>query len=541
MTCPSALTRSRYADGALPREEAVAVERHLASCAACRVSVEGLAAESSALRAAMHAADVTGAVPAFAPRPTIARLLSWLGWTALAVWAANAGWTTLTAAAEAPRWLGWLAPDAAGMALDLAVGLFVLLALDGGQLFVGAMQSAAWVALVAVASAGIWLLAHRKIDQATSVCVSLGAITVLMTVLAPPVHAFELRRDEDRVTIPAGETIDDTLVVMAEVVLVEGTVTGDLIALGEQVSVRGRVGGTLVAVAEVLSVEGEVAGSVLGIGETVDFRGAALGANVVGIGRAVTVHADTSVAGNAALAAEEAEMHGGVGRDLLALTQHFSLFGNVDGDFRAYGEQVDVAPSARVGGDLTAKVASTDHLRLAGGATVEGATDISTWPEEPSKYLTFEYYLGQSLRFLAAFVTGLVLFRVFPTLRRMRLDGGAEVLTAMGIGAVALVATPALALGATLTLIGAPLGILAFLLWLAALYTAGIVTAGHVGRLLLDGDVNGRALPLLLGLTILFVLINVPLLGGLVRLVAIVVGLGLIVQWLRGLWADRPA
>jgi len=81
--------------------------------------------------------------------------------------------------------------------------------------------------------------------------------------------------------------------------------------------------------------------------------------------------------------------------------------------------------------------------------------------------------------------------------------------------------------------------VLALLLWLIALYTAGIVIAGHVGRLLLDGDAHHRALPLLLGLVILFVLINIPFLGGVVRLMAVVIGFGLITQWLRGIWVER--
>ena len=532
MTCPSSLTCSQYADAALSPEEAAVMEGHLASCGACRDLVAGFSAENRAMRVALQSAELTGEIPAFAPPPTIWRLLAWLGLVVLAAWVVNAAWTSLTSAVAVPNWFGWLAPDVADMGVELAIGLMVSLAAGSGELLDGVLQAGRFVVLFIVGSAGIWLLIRRGVDRTTSLCVHFSLISLLLT-LAPQGHAIEVRRDEDRVTIPAGETIDDTLLVAAENILIEGNVTGDLIVLGEQVSVRGRVGGVLVAIAEDLNLEGEVAGSVLSIGETVDFRGMSLAGNAFAIGRSVTMHADTLVEGNVVLGAADAVLHGKVGRDLVTLAQRFSLSGVVEGELRSYGEQVDVEDSASVGGDLTATVKSADHLKIAPGASVEGETDLRIWPKRPSKYVTFEYYLGEILKLLAAFVTGLVLFQLFPTLVGSRLGGGVEALTVAGIGAVALIATPVLALAATLTLIGAPLGILAFLLWLASLYVAGVVTAGLVGRLLLDEEARGRALPLLLGLVILFVLINLPLIGDAIRLIAMIVGLGLIVRWLR--------
>jgi len=542
MTCPTTLTCSRYADGALPDDEAISVEQHLTGCVSCQAVVEALGAEGMALRSAMQTAEATGVVPAFVPRPTIPKLLSYFGWAALAAWVVNVAWMSLASTTILPSWLGWLAPDLVDTGVNLSINLMMLLVREGGDLVTGIAQSLQWIALVGAALTGLWLLARRQTRQTTSlcfsVCLQLGLATFLVTAAAPG-QAFEIRRDDNRVVIPAGETIDDTLIVVAEDVVVEGTITGDLIAFGEEVRVTGRVGGMLLSGAETLSVEGEVTGSILGMGETVDIRGATLGMNLYGIGETVTVHENTTVAGNTALAGAETEMRGEVGRDLLALTRKLSLIGNVAGNLQAYAERVELAGSARVGGDLKATLRSNEDLLLADGATIEGATDLSTWPEEPNKYTTFEYYLGETLQFLAAFVTGLALLYLFPALGQTRLEG--ETLTVIGAGAVALVATPVLAVIVTVTLIGAPLGMVTFLLWLVALYAAGIIAAGHVGRMLLSGDDQNRAVPLAVGLLILLVLGNVPLLGGLVRLIATVVGLGMIVQWLRGLWADRSA
>ena len=120
MTHLSLLTCSEYADGALLPEATAEVERHLAACAECRGRVDGLAAESRALRAAMQATSVTDEAPAFVPRPSIAQLVAWLGATMLVAWGVNVAWISLTSSAALPSWLGWLSPDAGGVGVERA-------------------------------------------------------------------------------------------------------------------------------------------------------------------------------------------------------------------------------------------------------------------------------------------------------------------------------------------------------------------------------------------------------------------------------------
>ena len=533
MSCPSAMTCALYADGALAPEDAAAIELHTTDCADCRERVAVLAGENRTLRAAFRVAEARGEVPAFAPSASLAPLLSWVVIAALGT---TLAWSTLTTT-ELPRWLQWWAPDLVGMGIDLAVAVMRHLLSGEPLLTTGAYLTG--LALLVVAAAA-WLLTRRHAQRAAPLCVSLCMATLLMTNPSPS-EAFEVRRAEDRVTIPADETIDDTLIIMADSVLVEGTVTGDLIALGERVTVRGRVGGTLVAVAEELKISGQVGDTVLALGESVEFWRAALGANAYSAGRTVTVSADTTVAGSAALAAEHAEVYGRIGRDLLAAAKGVSLAGSVGGDFTAYAERADLDAAARVAGDLTAKLRGTDDLSVSPDASVGGETNLSTWPEDPNRYLTLGFYIREALQLLAAFLTGLVLFLLVPRLREARLERSADVLVTAAVGAVALFAVPALALVTIVTLIGAPLGIIALLAWVAALYAAGIVTAALLGRRLLNGDDPRDVLRLLVGLAIVFVLINLPFVGGIMRLLVILLGLGVIAQWLRGLWVGRPA
>lgn len=540
MICPSVLTCSQYADGALSSEDAAAMARHLTDCASCRERVEAFTGESRAIGCALRAAEIDGLVPGFEPPQTISAIVAWIGWIVLAGWAVNVAWLSLASAAYVPSWLDWLIPDAAGMGIDLAVSLTLNLLNAGGDALDGTLRAAGSIVLVGVGAAGAWLLMRPSMDRAGSLCLSVGVIAMLVAT-TPAAHAIELRRDEDRVTVGADETVDDTLIVAADVVRVEGTVTGDLIAFGDRVIVRGSIGGTLVAAGDEVDVEGDISGNVIAAAETLELREVLVGGNFYGAGQTITVGTDTHVSGNVSLAAGEAAVRGRVGRDVLTRAGELSLSGNVEGNLTAYGDLVEIDSGGRVGGDVTVKVRSAEHLRVAPDAVVEGDTNLDLRPEEKSRYLSLAYYLRQSLRLLAAFVTGLAIFYLFPALSGVQLERGGEGLKTVAFGIVALVATPALAVAVILTLIGAPLGIVALLLWLAALYAASIVTAGLLGRMVLDGDAHSQALTLLVGLFIVFVLVSLPFIGGMFRLVAIVVGLGLMARWIMALWTARTA
>ena len=66
-------------------------------------------------------------------------------------------------------------------------------------------------------------------------------LLVVAGLVAPSVHAADIRRGE-RVVIAADEVIDDDLVVSAQYIEINGTVTGDLVATGTIIVVEGRVG-----------------------------------------------------------------------------------------------------------------------------------------------------------------------------------------------------------------------------------------------------------------------------------------------------------
>jgi len=90
-----------------------------------------------------------------------------------------------------------------------------------------------------------------------------------------------------------------------------------------------------------------------------------------------------------------------------------------------------------------------------------------------------------------------------------------------------------------LTVIGLPLGLLTLASWFAALYLAGIVVAAILGaRLLRRGTatLGEFAVALPAGLVALAVATSIPILGILVRFLAVLCGLGLLWTCVSSSW-----
>ncbi len=155
--------------------------------------------------------------------------------------------------------------------------------------------------------------------------------------------------------------------------------------------------------------------------------------------------------------------------------------------------------------------------------------------DEPrNQYLTAGFYVRQVIRLGAAFVTGLLLFWLFPGLQTLSLASGGAALRAAGIGLVAAVTLPAIVVIACITVIGIPIGIIVAALWMLGLYFAKTVVAQLIGRQLFkarDGATPHFAATLLAGLVIVLIAVNLPWIGWLAGLVLTLVGLGMLVAY----------
>lgn len=537
MTCLSAVTRSMYADDALPPEQAAAAALHLRDCAACSVKVASLRAERVALRIALETDEAHARIPLFVPP---ARSRDWLVLTlgVLAVAAVASGfWTAV--AQLIPSGLQWLNPFQSGELVERAITFITFFLTEGITMLTSALN------LVA-ATLAIALLAWTALSVAKGRGNAAVLASLLILVLALPGvgHAVELRHGEGVITLGADETINDTLIAAGQTVAIDGTVNGDLFAFGRSVTIRGNVTGNVITGAETVTIEGTVGGDILGAGRGVSLHGTHVGRNFFGFARDLAFDASAEVASNALTFGDTINIDGRVGMDLATFGNNVLVSGNVQRDFEAHAALVSVLPTARIGRNVTAHVESNDKLQVADGATIGGTVERKLVEREQrrNRYLTTGFYVRQVVGLGAAFLTGLLLLWAFPTLRTLSLPTVGAALRTGGIGLVTAIVLPIGAVLACFTIVGAPLGVLTLVVGAIGLYFGKTVIAQLIGRTLFQSPAGPPhyAATLIAGLAIVVIAINLPVVGGIVNFVLTVLGFGMIVTVLLGRY-NTPA
>ncbi|MGI9325857.1 MAG: hypothetical protein ACR2PZ_11605 [Pseudomonadales bacterium] len=540
MSHPTQLQLSMHADEALPAQEALAIAAHVETCTTCQATLAANRDELRFIASAMliESPEMTRevVVPKFA-RPTSLRgfALANLA-TGLVIWLAQFLWKTIFGEVimNATTWLTSVyLPDIYTMASATALHYLE----EGTAMF------DAYLGFVVVSLATLtffWLLLVYRKERAVVSAFLLMA--VVGTVAMPtPVQALELRRDTDVVTIAESETINDTLLVAAETVLIEGVITGDVVAVGQRIDVTGSVEGNLVTFAETVTVRGKVGGFALGGASLYDLREANIGGDLWVAGEKVGIDRETRIGRNASVASEQAAIEGHIQKDLHAIAETVEFSGVLGEDLEAFAERVRLLGQAQVGGNVRFRSGTEDRLHRADGVEVGGEVEFLDMPKElvsRNRYATIEFYLWQIARVIAAFIVGVAFLWFVPGLRSESIDAGLDTLKSAGIGFLALVSVPIMAVLVAFTLVGLPLSLIAIAGWMIALYLAKVVVAAIVGGMVLKKS-SSLPLTLLVGLGIVIVAVNLPFLGGIISFVLTIIGLGVLLRYLLDVLSNR--
>lgn len=358
----------------------------------------------------------------------------------------------------------------------------------------------------------------------------------LVTCLVPSTaHAAEVRKG-DRVELRADEHVDDTLVALGETVVIDGHVSGDAVAFAQSVTVRGTIDGNLITAASDVDIAGTVRGDVLTAGSEVDISGY-VGAQVYAAGSSINLE-QLELVGDAMLAGAEIDIGGTLGRDVYASGQDIEVDAALQRNLVLTGADLRVLDGASVGGDLRAKVADEDDLTVANTASIAGITNVEFGTiDDGNRYDDFTFYMRKVIGVLAGLVFGLLAFTLAPAMFRAPREQSEQhrLGRVAGIGLFTLLATPIVAIFVAVTLIGLPLAALAMGGYVLALYLGKLFIAAELGRRLLRRP-NQRpanvAWSLLLGLVLVTVLVELPLVGWLFGFLVAMFGLGSVVTWL---------
>jgi cytoskeletal protein CcmA (bactofilin family) len=319
------------------------------------------------------------------------------------------------------------------------------------------------------------------------------------------------------VRVDAEETRDGPLEVAAGSVIIAGTVDGDVEAAAGSVLITetGRVTGSVDAAAGSVIVEGVVEGDV--------------------------------TAGSAAFELREGARIGGA---LEAGSADVRLDGTVDGDATVGAETFAVGPNASIGGSLTY---DAETATIADGATVAGEVtrEENLSVAGPDVFGSGGGGGGASLPTIPSWVgtlygavTNLLLRAVLlfaaPAFgRRVVTEGTTRTLRSLGVGLLALIATPIALLILLITIVGIPLSLAGFLVFGVLLWVASVYGAVAIGSWTLSlADYANRWVALLVGVAVVTILAAVPVVGGLIQFAVVLLGLGAFVAAVRDVGDD---
>ena len=208
--------------------------------------------------------------------------------------------------------------------------------------------------------------------------------------------------------------------------------------------------------------------------------------------------------------------------------------GEVGKNVLSFSNQLNLLSNARIDGDVNFHTGGDNEVRQSSGAEVGGTIEVHAQPRRgprPNRFTTGGFYFNQLLKIAGGLISGMALLALFPVFRQSSICSGTEALKSAGFGFLGLISLPIVAGLAAVTFVGFPLGVFTLFAWVLLIYFAKIIFAWVLGNMLLSShEGNKFALPLFAGLVVVIVVINVPIVGGILNFCMTLVGAGLLVK-----------
>jgi cytoskeletal protein CcmA (bactofilin family) len=353
------------------------------------------------------------------------------------------------------------------------------------------------------------------------------AIVVLAVALAlSPVAAAQQAelggkvRSGREVTVPAAETVQGDLIASGGTVRIDGRIDGDLVASGGQVTVAGTVTGDVLVAAGTTTLSGQVGGDTrIAAGQATVQRQGRVGEDLLVAGGQATIDPGAQIGGDLVFGAGRMQLDGAVAGSVLGSAASYTQGGSVAGSQRVNLGQ----PQQRRQPTLADRAVDTLRryvsvlvvgvlLLWLGSGLVRGAADTARGRPVVS--------LGVGVLGLIGVVVALGLIILVTVLV-------AVVLGLLGLGSLTGVTVFGGLLVAAMVVFGLVLAV-----GFAAPATVGLA----LGRLLVRGD--GRSLlgwvgALALGVLAVVLVAAIPVAGGWLEVLAVLVGLGALVLTAR--------
>lgn len=359
----------------------------------------------------------------------------------------------------------------------------------------------------------------------------LFAAVLFFAVTAPDNAAAFIIRNGNHVSVPKGETINETLLAAGQSIVVDGDVKGDIICAGQNIDINGAVEGDIICAGQNVTIANNVGGSVRCAGQTVKINGA-VGRNVTAAGQ--TISTSSTIAGEMLFAGQQANINGKIAKNIAGASNSIFINANIGGNADFRDKDLILQKDGRIAGALT--YASANELTNQGGQVLGSvnrtipAAKENTIPFRTQKTVS-QKIADKVIGFLINLAVALMLVFLFKGFTFKAVDAIlAKPGRTFGWGLLILIAVPIAAIVLAITIIGIPVALLAVALYVAAIFLSRIISAIAVGKKITQtywkSKQNSPMVQALVGVAALWILFAIPVIGGLLSFVAAIWGLG---------------
>jgi cytoskeletal protein CcmA (bactofilin family) len=342
-------------------------------------------------------------------------------------------------------------------------------------------------------------------------------------------------------TLDAGQTVDGTVVFSGDVIRIDGTVEGTAFAFGQDVTVNGTINGDLVVAAQNIEINGTVNGNIYSAGQYLTL-GTKTNWDVFLAGQDIKITGDAVIGRDLFAGGAKVTHAGTVQRRLSAGASEIYVSGLVGQDAVLDADTIGIMSGSNIKGNFY--YTSPNKADIASGSVIEGNTD---WEYRETQQVqqptTAEVWRGILLGIASALLVWLIVRLWRPEFWNRNSKVIIEKpLKALGMGALALLVIPIIAVLLMITVIGIPVGIILGFAYGVAIYLSKIVVASAfglwMGKRYKWATIHKGVWPVLIALIVLAVLTRLPYVNVLAGLLITLAGLGAFVA--TNIGSEKP-
>ncbi|WP_440947948.1 hypothetical protein ACSAZL_06795 [Methanosarcina sp. T3] len=299
---------------------------------------------------------------------------------------------------------------------------------------------------------------------------------------------------------------------------IDPDIPGDLVLGGSRLEINGNVMDDFIGAGGELIINGDVSGNIIAMGGSIRVNGN-VGGDLVAAGGQIFLSKDSTVEGDIMLAGGDVTLNGivngngSVSAGTLQTGEDFELKGNLELEAENYPSDL----GDKIGGNLSIVPQTGRQDQYAGG----------------DKGFSIVFFL---IGLLATLALGFILIYTFPDfVTELAEIVGGSALKAGLLGFLLLIFIPVLSFVLLLTILGWSLSLLLMLLLTLAVLIATVPVKLFAGEMIYTKVFKkeaGNMIYYLAGAVVFSILYEIPYLGWLIQLIALLVGLGALGIWL---------